>query len=72
MAKKPAFILVIVIFISGFFKSLGQDAIDLSPDNLIRIAWVFIGSYVVLYLFVFWVVMWEFYINDDFVKEEDI
>ena len=71
-AKKPALILVVVIFISGFFKALGRDGVDLSPDNLIRITWVFLGSYVVLYVFVFWTVMWEYYINDDFVKDEDI
>lgn len=70
--KKLVLILVVVIFIFGFFKVLGWDGVDLLLDNLIRIVWVFLGSYVVLYVFVFWIVMWEYYINDDFVKDEDI
>ncbi|WP_441004596.1 hypothetical protein [Pseudocolwellia agarivorans] len=58
--------------IGGFFKALNRDGVDFSPENIKRMLIVFPILYLIVYVLFFCITMWEYYVNDGFIKDDEI
>lgn len=68
----PSFFLLVLCAVAGYFKASKRDGIDLSPENIERLIYILPVAYLCFYLFIFCGTMWDYYINDGFVKDEEI
>ena len=68
----PAFFVLAALAVGGYFKALNRDSVDLSPENIERLLEALPIAYLCVYLLIFCARMWDYYINDGFVKDEEI